>query len=590
MPREQLAALTADADRLLAAGASAAAGNDNLRRRAKTLRDMGQKIAALNPIADTVDCVTQASTKDAAPALLDLVVLCRQIRASLTTSGVAGDLEPLPEAGPWRTPLPVRDVQPLVEALTRSGPGREDLLKSALERNALADLRLVSGLLEALDDGYGPIAELVAREALPALGRAVLPDLVGSFNLQGKTADARRLLAICRIDASTGAVLCRRVLSEGSQAVRVQALACLPDVAPTGEAEQSGLVLRLDKNRDIRAAAIWSLRNSSTEQVVEALVEALISDRDEQVQRSATDALAIVRNPNTTTRLLEVLESRLAREPEKAETPKKGVKKSAPADGGRSEHLRTTSLVIEALGSRREKERVAVAKRLLPLARGKEPTLRVAALTALGGIGPVSREIVPTLAEAIQDKNDLVATAAVRALGRFPPAERMEIWPALHDILSNSKTKNQRVRASIASLLPDYADKHGKAIVDLLSQLLKEKDPQVQSGCHQALAAIGQAARSLLPEFLANCKQNAGYLHGSAGPALAALDPDGATAVPELMKLLNQRSTNVRCTALQLLAHFGAKAGAAIPVITKLCEDSDYSVRNWAERTLPALQ
>src|SRR5262245_55365119 len=226
MPREQLVAFTADVDRLLAAGASAAVGNDSLRRRCKTLRDLGQKVAALNPVADAIDRVTQAAPSQAAPALLDLVVLSRRIRASLATAGVTGDLELLPESGPWRTPLPVRDVPPLIQALTQSGPGREELLKSTLERNAFGDLRLVSGLLEALDDGHAPIAELVAREALPAHGRAVLPDLRAGLNLQGKTADARRLLAICRIDASMGASLCRRALSEGSQPVRVQALEC----------------------------------------------------------------------------------------------------------------------------------------------------------------------------------------------------------------------------------------------------------------------------------------------------------------------------------------------------------------------------
>jgi hypothetical protein len=84
MRREQLAALTADVDHLLAAGATAAAGSDSLRRRSKTLREMGQKVAALNPIADAIDRVTNAAPSKAAPALLDLVVLSRQIRASLS--------------------------------------------------------------------------------------------------------------------------------------------------------------------------------------------------------------------------------------------------------------------------------------------------------------------------------------------------------------------------------------------------------------------------------------------------------------------------------------------------------------------------
>src|SRR5437588_5948339 len=116
MPREQLLGLATDVDRLLDAGATASSGNENLLRRSRALRELGKKVAALNPVADAVDKVTQATGKQVGAAFLDLVHTMRQVRASLVGTGLAGDLKlPMP-SGPWQTPQSVRDLNPLYEA------------------------------------------------------------------------------------------------------------------------------------------------------------------------------------------------------------------------------------------------------------------------------------------------------------------------------------------------------------------------------------------------------------------------------------------------------------------------------------------
>src|SRR5262249_20044087 len=182
------------------------------------------------------------------PAFIDLLTVARQIRASFSRAGTAGDLQPLPESGPWQTPLWARGVYPLREALTQSGQGRETTLKEAVERKTLGDLRLVPGLLDALGDGYAPVADLVAGQALPAVGRAVLPDLRAGLDLQGKVIDARKLWAICLIDPKEGAEWCRKAIKEGNATLRVQALERLPEVGKPGEAEKAGLELSREKN------------------------------------------------------------------------------------------------------------------------------------------------------------------------------------------------------------------------------------------------------------------------------------------------------------------------------------------------------
>jgi hypothetical protein len=220
MPKEQLLALAADADRLLAAGAAAGIDNENLAGRARALRELGRQVPALASVAETVERVVQAEPRQAGAAALDLVRTARQLKASLAGCGVAGELEPLPESGPWGTPLPLRELRPLYEALTTAGPGREATLREAAGRGGLGDLRLASALLGAVGDGYAPLADLVADQILPSLGRAVLPELLAGLDLNGKAADARRLRAVCKIDRAAGADLCRRAMSQGGKEVK----------------------------------------------------------------------------------------------------------------------------------------------------------------------------------------------------------------------------------------------------------------------------------------------------------------------------------------------------------------------------------
>src|SRR5579883_3303360 len=166
MSREELLGLAADTDRLLVAGV-AAAGGDSLRRRAKTLTELGKKVPALAPVAETVGRVIGADKPG--PAFLDLLVMTRQLRGSLAATRVDGPLTPLAGGGSWRTPLPVRELQPVYEALTQAGAGREEQLKDAAARELFGDLRLADALLEALEDGHPPVADAAAEQGLPAL-------------------------------------------------------------------------------------------------------------------------------------------------------------------------------------------------------------------------------------------------------------------------------------------------------------------------------------------------------------------------------------------------------------------------------------
>jgi HEAT repeat protein len=589
MPREQLLGLAADVDRLFSAGASAAAGNDNLIRRAKTLRDLGQKVAALNPVADAVERVTQAAPKQIGPAFLDLVGVTRQVRASLAAPGAEGALEPLPKSGPWQTPAPLRSLWALHETLSQPGTGREAALEGELESRLIGDLRLLPALLGALDDKNATLAQRAATEWLPSLGKAILPDLQNGLDLQGKRADARRVQAICRIDAKVGAELCRKALREGSGPLRIQALECLPDVGNAGEAEKEGLALAQDKSRDVRMAALTALRCGTSSEALEILVTGL-ADRDDLVRRSAHESLAELPNAQTTPRLLQELERRLqeldeAKPPAKKGGTKAGAKKAAAAkvaaSSARQSMIRDVTWVVEALAQRKDKQRAAAAQAILPLVGHKEKDIRVHAVRSLGWVGAATPDVVPTLIAALKDKLALIEINAVNALADLPPEQREPALPALFEFLKSLK-KDDHLRGTILLMLPGHVGRYRDQVLAALGESFKMK----VWAASEALEQCGPAARPLLPEIFKAIKAGQAYGYNCNRDFLVSIDPEGTSTIPELLPMLDERKGQIRCLALQFLASYGPKAKAALPRIKELANDKDYFVRSWAEDTL----
>src|SRR3954471_4723226 len=121
MPREQLQLLAHDVDRLLAAGAAGAAGDEKLRQRSARLRELAPKVPVLLQIADAVDRTVNAPAKQVTPALLDLLLIVRQVRANLSAAGVQGELTPVAPSGPWTTAAPVRELESWLDKGLGSG-------------------------------------------------------------------------------------------------------------------------------------------------------------------------------------------------------------------------------------------------------------------------------------------------------------------------------------------------------------------------------------------------------------------------------------------------------------------------------------
>ncbi len=604
--RDQLLGLAADVDRLLAAGATAASGNENLSRRGKSLRNLGEKVAALKPVADAVGKVLEAPAKQIGHAFLDLLTMARQLRTSLSSVGVEGTLAPVSASGPWHTPLHVRDLTPLHGCLAGSGSGREEVLKDAIQRKATADLRLLSPLLDAIEDNYAPLSDLVTEQALPALGVGVLPEVETRLKItDGKIPDARRLGLICKLNPERGLELCRQAIKTGSIALRVKALELLPDISHKDEAEKTGLELYQDKSAEVRVAAILALRHAKSKEALAAILAAA-SDRSTQVRNAIVKTLTEMPNPETTPRLLlrirESVEQLDQLKPEKKEKPPKGKKttgKKAAATSKtdaafykkKGELIQEATFWLAIVEYRKGAGREEAARAILPLLDHKEGSVREGALAALGGIGAVIEGVIDRFIDKLKDKKPKVAGSAAFSLRKMEPTLREPAMPTVLELLEKPKL-DETLRGGLLHLLPGHLATHGDRILSILRKEFASKNHYRRSTVLNVLCEIGPPAADLVPDVVEGMSSGGGYYNYLQYPnCLTKLDPEGVQAVPGLIKLLDDKKHEVRWRAVCTLQTYGLKAKAAIPAIRALIDrEKKDAYYHFAEGALKAIE
>jgi len=244
--------------RLAIAGSPLAVGDFRLKKLIAPLEQAGAKVPVFAQVARSISDLVNGKEADSAAHLLGLSTL---LNAILYTQGQSGaeaefaELEMFSAKSPT-TQTPARVLKPIIEALTSTGSGRFEIVKSAVERGAFNDLRLIEPTIRALNDNYPELADLVAEKILPAYGSAIVPLLKKHLVLKGKKSDARRLRILHELDPAGTIELCKTALEDGSPDVKAAAIVCLgrhEDCLPL-VLEQTN-----SKNKSLRAAALEAL-------------------------------------------------------------------------------------------------------------------------------------------------------------------------------------------------------------------------------------------------------------------------------------------------------------------------------------------
>jgi hypothetical protein len=552
--RETLDALRAELPRGLAAGP---AGAESLRRHGPALRRLGAQVPACARLADAVERAAGAQGGEAAPALLDLLGLVRQVAASLAGGGVSGELTALPPAGPWATPGEAVELAALVDLLGQSGSGREKALADAVKRGALADLRLVGPLLKCLEDRYAAFADAVADKALPQVGPALAPELERQTDPEGGPAAARCLRVLGRVDVEAGPRRCRELLREASEALRVQALESLAEV-DAGRSVDDALPCVRDKSARVRGAAyavLAAAAQAGRGRALEALLGGL--GEPDAVWQRIKPTLVTLKAPGVRQRLAAELEALLA-----------VVGGTGKAGANRGTARRGACRLVEVLGERSDRRQSL--PQLLPLAREAPAAVRAAAIYATKDCGVRTPGVLEVVLAGLRGEADEVAQAAVRALPwngpEVPGAE-----PALRGVIENPSLSHT-TRGWAVLAYGGVAPREEGPLRYLVGLLSHPGPDAIRAYAAESLEKFGEAAcpalQSLGEVFLNTADW--GLPYHLAG-AMVAADPDGSFAVPLFIRVLTEPQYQARrAPALRALERYRERARPAVPALEAL--------------------
>lgn len=218
---------------------------------------------------------------------------------------------------------------------------------------------------------------------------------------------------------------------------------------------------------------------------------------------------------------------------------------------------------------------------LLALLEDEARTVRLAAVAALGGLGPAAAAAMPALVRLVEDEDAALRQALARALGEVrEPAE--EAVAALGHLLDGP---DDGVRhEALVALAKCGAD--AAAEVPALVPLLQDSDEAIRQAAAEAIRAVGELDGPIIPKLTAGLKHRDNLLRARAAEAIGTIGEPAAAAAPELAAALADANDRVREQAAWALGRLGPQAGVATAALVKALGDEDFTVAAHAAAAL----
>ena len=210
------------------AGVGLLAEDFRLSRAAEQLKPL----AGASPVFGKIDAgLTQllsAPAGERSGLLLDVLALVDAVVYTQGQTGVEGELVPLPAGSGQYQELSYSQLSPLLTALTTTGGGRMELVKSAWEDHPefFSDYRILPAVVDGLGDSYGEVSTLCAN-ILKEMGPAVLPLLREGFDPAGKKEMAHRVEVIAAVEGAEATPWLREILTQAKGGVRTAVIFAL---------------------------------------------------------------------------------------------------------------------------------------------------------------------------------------------------------------------------------------------------------------------------------------------------------------------------------------------------------------------------
>jgi len=283
-----LAQVYTEARRLAVAGSVVARGDFRLKKLLPPLEQAGKQAPVFAKVAEAATAVIDGPEESSAAALLELTSLVNAVMYTQGETGLVGELAPFEttDLGGTASQTSARVLKQLLEALSSTGSGRWELVKDAHERGLFRDLRLVKPALQAIDDPFSEIADLIAEKVLPLYGKAILPEVRAKYDPKGTKGHPRRLALMHALDPAGTRELVKAALDGGSKEVRVAAVSCL---GADPEDLQFLIEQASAKAQDVRAAAYRALAGVDRPEAVAVLAKG-VAGKDYQMAANAVEA------------------------------------------------------------------------------------------------------------------------------------------------------------------------------------------------------------------------------------------------------------------------------------------------------------
>jgi HEAT repeat protein len=205
--------------------------------------------------------------------------------------------------------------------------------------------------------------------------------------------------------------------------------------------------------------------------------------------------------------------------------------------------------------------------------------VRVSAVTALVDIEGPSADLVAPLRQLVQVAEPRTCPMAIRLLARLGPLANS----ASVDLVGALRNSDEKVRSEAAAALGKVAPENPMTVT-ALGRALKDDNGYVRTAAIQALAAIGEPAKEVLPALIDALGDRA--TRNSAARTLGILKASAAPAVPALQRLLHDPDAWFSVQVAKSLWQISHDRDATVPVIRPLLQEPDVSLRLHAAEAL----